>query len=810
MLPFMVGAILKRGDELNFCCSCLSGEALALSFIFIASRSHSLCPCSLVLPSVSSMASFPLAAVTATLKLHPQFPKCPPTSYPPAKGQSISLQKSHRFTHLDLDFREPLLLSKEGTEEVEQSFYVPLLQQCLEKCCYSDTQVVHGHVVKTGTHEDVFVMSFLVNIYAKCGNMDDAKRAFDNMPRKNVVAWTTLMVGYVQNSQPKYAIHVFQEMLHSGSYPSVYSLAIALNACTYLQCLKLGDQFHAYIIKYNVDFDTSVGNALCSLYSKCGRLELALRAFRRIKEKNVISWTSAISACGDNAGAVKGLGLFVEMVSEDTKPNEFTLTSVLSQCCEIVSLDFGTQVHVMCIKFGYKSNLRVRNSLLYLYLKCGCVGEAQMLFDGMDDASLVTWNAMIAGHAQMMELTKDNLSACHSGSEALNLFSMLSRSGMKPDLFTFSSVLSVCSRMVALEQGEQVHAQTIKTGFFSDVVVGTSLINMYNKCGSTERASKAFLEMSTRTMILWTSMITGFALHGMSQQALHLFEDMRLAGVRPNQITFVGVLAACSHAGMVNEALNYFEIMQKKYKIKPVMDHYSCMVDMYVRLGQLEEAFNFIKKMNLEPSEFIWSNLIAGCIIHGYLELGCNAAEKLLSLEPKDTETYALLLNIYLSAGRLEDVSRVREMMKEEKVGKLKDWSWISIKDKVYSFETNDKAYPQNSLVCESLEDLLAKAEKLGYRMVESMEISDEEEEEKTPSPIIYHSEKLAITFGLENLPCSSPIRVVKSTLMCRDCHDFIKYVSTLTGREIIVKDSKRLHKFVEGQCSCGDFGSFL
>ncbi|XP_027333225.1 pentatricopeptide repeat-containing protein At3g24000, mitochondrial-like [Abrus precatorius] len=761
------------------------------------------------------MASFASTAVTATLKLHPQFRKYPPTSYPAEKGQSISLQKSYRFTHLDqsryLDFREELWLTKEGTEEeVEQSFYLPLLQKCLDKCSYSDTQIVHGHVMKTGTHEDVFVMSFLVNVYAKCGNMEGARRVFDYMPRRNVMTWTTLMVGYVQNMQPKHAIHVFQEMLHEGSYPSVYTLAIALNACSSLHSFKLGDQFHAYLVKYHVDFDTSVGNALCSLYSKCGRLEFALKAFRRIEEKNIISWTSAVSACGDNGEPVKGLGLFVEMVSEDIKPNEFTLTSVLSQCCETVSLGFGTQVHSMCTKLGYESNLRVRNSLLYLYLKGGCVGEAQMLFNGMDYMSLVTWNAMIAGHAQMMELTKDNLSACQCGSEALNLFSKLNRSGMKPDLFTFSSVLSVCSRMVALEQGEQIHAQTIKTGFLSDVVVGTSLINMYNKCGSIERASKAFLEMSTRTMISWTSMITGFAHHGMSQQALHLFEDMRLAGVRPNQITFVGVLAACSHAGRVREALNYFEIMKKEYKIKPVMDHYACMVDMFVRLGKLEEAFNFIKKMGYEASEFIWSNLIAGCANHGNLELGCCAAEQLLSLKPKDTETYVVLLNMYLSAGRFEDVSRVRKLMKEEEVGKLKDWSWISIKDTVYSFRTNDKAHPQCSLLCKSLEDLHAKAKNLGYEKLESIEISNEEEEEKTSSSTIYHSEKLAITFGLENLPNSSPIRVVKNTSICRDCHNFIKYISTLTGREIIVKDSKRLHRFVNGQCSCGNFGGFL
>ncbi|KAF7817065.1 pentatricopeptide repeat-containing protein [Senna tora] len=753
------------------------------------------------------MASLPSSlAITATLKLHSDFRKFPPTSFPLEK-------KSQQFTHLDgnldsssrhLDFREALSLITEG-KTVETSFYVPLLEECLDRTSVSDTQIVHGHIIKTGTHEDVFLMAFLINVYAKCGNMESARKAFDNMPRRNVVSWTTLMVGYVQNSQPENAIRVFNELLDSGSYPSNYSLAIALNACTSMHSVKLGDQVHAFIIKYDIDLDTSIGNALCSLYAKCGRLDFALRAFSRIKEKNVISWTAAISACGDNGEATTGLRLFIEMLSEYIQPNEFTLTSVLSLCCETLSLELGTQIHSFCTKLGYDSNLRIRNSLTYLYLKCGWIDEARVLFNRMDDVNLVTWNAMIAGYSQMMELAKDDLSAYQSGSEALNLFLKLNRSGMKPDLFTFSSVLSVCSRLVALEQGEQFHAQAIKTGFLSDVVVGTSLINMYNKCGSIEKASKAFLEMSTRTVISWTSMITGYSQHGRSQQALQLFEDMRLAGVRPNQITFVGVLSACSHAGLVDEALKNFEIMQKEYKIKPVMDHYACLIDMFVRLGRLEEAFNFIKKMDFEPNEFIWSILIAGCRSHGNLELGFYAAEQLLSLRPKDTETYVLLLNMYLTAGRYKDVSRVRKIMKEEKVGKLNDLSWISIKDKVYSFKPNDKGHPQISTVYKTLEDLEAKAKNLGYESLESNEISEEEE-----TNAIYHSEKLAIAFGLENLPNSSPIRVIKSTIMCRDCHNFIKYASKVTGREIIIRDTKRLHKFVNGKCSCGDFGGFV
>ncbi|KAB1200408.1 hypothetical protein CJ030_MR0G007419 [Morella rubra] len=244
-----------------------------------------------------------------------------------SQSPSISYQKNQTPTYLDvsselrtLDFREALSMIKEGTK-VESSYYVPLLQECIEKSSVSEAQIVHGHIMKTGLQEDLFIMTFLINVYAKCGNIEYARTVFDNLPRRNVVSWTTLMTGYVHNLQPEVGVQVFQEMLEAGAYPTNYSLGTALNACSSLRSVKLGEQFHAYIVKYQIDFDTSVGNSLCSFYSKLGNLESAIKAFERIKEKNVISWTAVISACGDNGEAARGLKLFEEMLTKDIKPN---------------------------------------------------------------------------------------------------------------------------------------------------------------------------------------------------------------------------------------------------------------------------------------------------------------------------------------------------------------------------------------------------------------------------------------------------------------------------------------------------------
>lgn len=418
---------------------------------------------------------------------------------------------------------------------------------------------------------------------------------------------------------------------------------------------------------------------------------------------------------------------------------------------------------------------------------------------------------MIAGHAQRMNWAKDDVESKLSGFEALKVFHKLNRSGTKPDLFSFSSILTVCSGLLALEQGEQIHAQTVKTGYLSDVVVSSALLNMYNKCGCIEDAIRAFLEMPTRTLISWTSMLTGYSQHGRPKEAIQLFEDMRSAGVRPNQVTFVGVLSACSHAGMINEAEYYFDMMTNEYGIKPVVDHYACMIDMFVRQGRLEDAFAFVDKMDFQPNEIIWSILIAGCRSHGNKDLGFYAADKLLEIKPKGIETYVLLLNMYISAERWQDVAKVRKLMNDENIGIIRDRSWISIKGEASVFRANDKSHPQSAEMYKLLENLLHKATSLGYVPYKSVEFSIKEDEESSlGSSIKHHSERLAIVFGMINTTEGATVRVVKNITMCRDCHNLVKFFSTITKREIIVRDSKRLHRFTDGKCSCGDFGAFL
>ncbi|KAG8090745.1 hypothetical protein GUJ93_ZPchr0011g28475 [Zizania palustris] len=654
-----------------------------------------------------------------------------------------------------LDVREAMDMLTEG-KTVQSAMYVPLLHRSIETGSLSSARALHGHMVKTGTNADMFVATSLVNVYMRCRASEDAHRLFDEMPEKNVVTWTAVITGYTLNSQPVLALEVFVEMLELGKYPSHYTLGAMLNACSTSYNTDLGMQVHGYAIKYGADSVTSIGNSLCRLYARSGSLESALRAFWSIPEKNVITWTTMISASAEDENYVElGLSLFLSMLMEGVMPNEFTLTSVMSLCGTRLDLNLGKQVQAFCFKIGCETNLPVKNSTMYLYLRKNETEEAMRLFEQMEDVSIITWNAMISGYAQIMDSAKDDLHARSRGFQALTIFRDLKRSAMKPDLFTFSSILSVCSTMMALEQG--------------------------------------------------------YSQHGQPQEAIKLFEDMKLAGVRPNEITFVSVLSACSYAGLVEEAERYFDMMKNEYRIEPVVDHYGCIIDMFVRLGRLEDAFSFIKRTGFELNEAIWSSLVAGCRSHGNMELAFYAADKLLELKPKGIETYVLLLNMYISTERWQDVSRVRKLMKQEDVGILRDRSWITIKDKVYFFRANDRTHPRAAELYQLLENLLDKAKAIGYEPYQNAELSDCEDDEKPAAGSLkHHSERLAVALGLLQTPPGATVRVTKNISMCRDCHSSIKLFSLLANREIIVRDSKRLHKFKDGRCSCGDFGALL
>ncbi|KAH9326989.1 hypothetical protein KI387_007167 [Taxus chinensis] len=623
----------------------------------------------------------------------------------------------------------------------------------------------------------------------------------------------------------KEALAVLHQMHHQCITVDSETYCFLLRGCAKSETLPQGKHLHSHIIKHGFEHDIFVGNNLVSYYAKCGTMVNACKVFDRIPQRNTVSWTAIITGFTRNGNAREALKLFDKMQAEGVKPNQFTLATIVKACGSAEALEQGKGVHNYIIENGFELDAVVRSSLLHMYVKCGRIEDAHNMFDKMSERNVIAWNAMIAGHAQHGDL-KEALRLFHEmpapdvvswtsiiagyaqncyGEEALNFFNQMRKTNLKPDGFIMASVFSVCANLAAMELGKQFHAYAIGSGFELDVVVGSSLVGMYAKSGNLEDACQVFDNMSRRNVVSWNSIIIGCAQHGQGKKALQLFEKMVQDGMKANAVSFVGVLSACSHAGLVDEGCHYFDSMACNHGIMPDISHYTCMIDLLGRAGCLDEAEKLINEMLVEPDVSIWGALLGACRIHGNMELAIYAAEHLLDMEVNDAGIYVLLANIYAAAGRWEDVAKVRKLMKDRGVKKPPACSWIEVKDKIHAFVVGEDSHPQREEIYKLLGSLSRQMKAAGYVPDKNFALHDVEDEQKEFS-LSHHSEKLAIAFGILNTIPGTTIRVVKNLRVCGDCHTAIKFISDIVKRKIVVRDANRFHHFEGGQCSCGDY----
>eukprot|EP01018_Ginkgo_biloba_P008630 Gb_28771 [translate_table: standard] len=560
-------------------------------------------------------------------------------------------------------------------------------------------------------------------------------------------------------------------------------------------------------------------------YAQNGHVNEALKLFQQMPERDVVSWTTMIAGYAQNGYFDKALNHFRRMQLTGVETNSDTFTSVLPACANLVSLHYGKEVHENIIRSGFQSDVFVGSAIVDMYAKCGKIDDARHVFDKMPERNVVTWNALIAGYAQdarfdmALELFQKMpirnvvswtamiagyAQGGHSG-EALGFFREMQLTRVTPDSDTFASVLPACANLVILHAGKEVHENIIRSGFQSDIFVGNALVDMYAKCGSIENARQVFDKMPRQDVISWTAMIVGYAMHGHGKEALQLFKQMQQSGTKPDNVTFVGVLSACCHAGLVDDGYQFFGVMSRDYHIAPAMEHYCCMVDLLGRAGHLDEAQDFINKMPIEPNAAVWGSLLGSCRVHTNIELGKCVAEHLFELDPNNPAHYVTLSNIYATAGKWDDVEKVRKMMKARRVKKMPGCSWIEVNNKVYTFVIGDRSQPEMQEIYTKLDILSGQMKEAGYVPSTNFALHDVEDEQKEHI-LCHHSEKLAIAFGLINMPPGIPIRIVKNLRVCGDCHVATKFISKIVMREIIVRDANRFHHFKDGWCSCGDY----
>ncbi|XP_059635103.1 pentatricopeptide repeat-containing protein At4g37170 [Cornus florida] len=630
-----------------------------------------------------------------------------------------------------------------------------------------------------------------IDILCQQKRLRDATQTLELVRRPNPTIYSKIIQLCLQQRDLQEGKRVHDHIRFSGFVPGPFISNCLLDM--YCKCESLADARRVF--DEMTDRDLCSWNTMISGYAKMGQLEEARKLFDAMPERDSFSWTAMISGFVRHDRPKEALDFYRMMQRhENLKCNKFVISSVLAASTATQSLHRGKEIHGHIMRTGLASDAVVWSALSDLYGKCGSIHEARRIFDRTVARDVVSWTAMIDRYF------KDGKS-----DEGFALFSDLLRSGIRPNDFTFAGVLDACADQPAEDLGKQVHGHMMRIGFDPYSYAASALVHMYSKCGNIDIAKRVFNCMPQPHLVSWTSLINGYAQHGRPNEALQFFELLLKSGTQPDHITFVGVLHACSHAGLVDKGLEYFHSIEDKHGLAHTADHYACVIDLLGRSGRFKEAEDVINKMPMKPDKVLWASLLSGCRIHGNLELAKRAAEALFEIEPENPATYVTLANIYATAGMWGEVAKIRKTMDDREVVKKPGLSWIEIKREVHVFLVGDTSHPKSKEIHEFLEKILKRMKEEGYAPHTDFVLHDVEEEQKEQN-LSHHSEKLAVAFGIIATPPGTPIKVFKNLRTCVDCHTALKFISKIVERKIIVRDSNRFHFFENGNCSCKDY----
>ncbi|KAF7845253.1 putative pentatricopeptide repeat-containing protein [Senna tora] len=653
---------------------------------------------------------------------------------------------------------------------------------------------VHARILRLRLNQDNYLLNMILRSSLDFGNIQYTKLVFQQVHQPNIYLWNTVIRGMVSNECFFDAIELYGSMRKAGIIPDNFTFPFVLKACARLSDFHLGVKLHSLVVKTGLDYDVFVKTSLVCLYAKCGYLPDARKVFDDIPEKNVVSWTAIICGYIGSGHFEEAINLFRRLLEMGLRPDSFTLVRVLSACTQLGDLNSGEWIDRYITENGMQRNVFVATSLVDMYTKCGSMEKARSVFDGIHEKDIVCWSAMIQGYA-LNGLPK----------EALDMFFQMQSENLKPDCYAMVGVLSACARLGALDFGNWAKGLLDANEFLSNPVLGTALIDMYAKCGSLLQAWEIFKTMKGKDHVVYNAVISGLAMNGHVKAAFCVFGEMEKNGIQPDGNTFVGLLCGCTHAGLVEDGRQYFNGMSRAYSLTPTIEHYGCMVDLLARAGLLIEAHNLIKSMPMKANAIVWGALLGGCRLHRDTQLAELVLKQLIDLEPWNSGNYVLLSNIYSASRRWDEAEKIRSTMNEKGMQKVPGCSWVEVNGVVHEFLVGDASHPLTQKIYEKLQSLFKELREAGYNPTTEFVLFDIEEEEKEHL-LGWHSEKLAIAFALISTNANDVIRVVKNLRVCGDCHEAIKLISKITGREIIIRDNNRFHCFIDGSCSCGDY----
>ncbi|OWM73031.1 pentatricopeptide repeat-containing protein At5g46460, mitochondrial [Punica granatum] len=635
---------------------------------------------------------------------------------------------------------------------------------------------------------DVRLCTRMIAGYARDGRLDKALQLFERMPVRDIISWNVMINACLDCGELELARDLFDEMPEK----TVVSWTAMINGFFKFGQVDMAERFFDLLPMK----DLAAHNTMLHGYFSNCRVEAAMRFFEEMPSRNVISWTSVIGGLAQNGMSGEALLAFQKMANFGIFPTSNTLACVLSVCGNASAFFLGLQTHGLALKSGFCFNTFISSSLITFYSVSKKMDEAIKVVSDMElNKDVVTWTALLTG-----------FSSNNKHEDALKIFVNMLRAGVLPNQSSFSSVLNSCCGLEALVRGKEVHAPAIKLNLGEDLYVCNSLIVMYSKCGSTSDSLALFNRTSKKNLVTWNAAISGCAQHGQGLQALALFTQMIRSGVGPDEFTFTALLTACSHSGLLQKGRQLFKYFSRQDTFVELRhEHYSCVVDLLGRGGKLDEAEEFIRNMPLKPNSIVWLALLSAGKMHSNLDVSERAMTEILKVDPQSCAAYVLMSNLYASANKWSEVSRLRFLMKRNGIVKQEGRSWVTVKGQRHVFLSGDKSHPLRKIIYQKIDWLNRKLKELGYVPDKRFSLHDIEDEQKEES-LSYHSERLAIAFGLVTTVEFSTIIVMKNLRVCGDCHSVIKLIGQIVGREIVVRDSARFHHFKDGACSCGDY----
>ncbi|KAF2295110.1 hypothetical protein GH714_031553 [Hevea brasiliensis] len=535
----------------------------------------------------------------------------------------------------------------------------------LLKCSsMKELKPIHAQIILNGLNNETLTIGKLISFcaVADAGNLDYGQLLFNQIPEPNKFMYNSLIRGYSSSNDPIKSILLYRQMIDSGLSPNEFTLPFVLKACASKSDYWVSVLVHGHAQKLGIGSHVCVQNGLINAYFACGFIQYAREMFDDISDRTLVSWNSMIGGYAKVGWCKESFLLLKEMRGVGVEPDEFTLVNLLSICSQSCDIVLGKFVHLYIEKTGMEIDLIVRNALLDMYSKCGHLQSAERVFERMPDKNVVSWTSM-GGQCR----------------EALDLFHEMNNLRVKPDEATLLSILSACSQIGDLVMGKKIHDYIHSTCSTPSVTLCNSIIDMFAKCGTLKFALDVFNKMPNKNLVSWNAIIGALALHGSGPEAIKLFEKMQAEGIWPDEITFTGLLSACSHSGLVDTGRHYFDKMSSVYGIVHEIEHYACMVDLLGRGGLLDEAISLIRGMPMKPDIVIWGALLGACRIHGNVEMGKQILKQLLESEPYSSGVYVLVSNLYSEVGRWQDMKNIRKLMNYHEIIKCRAISSVEV-----------------------------------------------------------------------------------------------------------------------------------